>query len=377
MTDSDDTVEKIQGINLVPEPTKPYLNKRQLVDYRDHRKKLIKWCLNLGKDPEMAEGYAQTTIRQRSYRLDKFYRWVWEEQEDGYTLDITTSHADDYMRHLAYEDTSSTYKATAQKAVKMLFKWQRHVLGRDVDWEPDLNFSSNTGTTQPRDFLTIEDRKKLREAALEYGTIPRYSGLTPEQRDKWRAHLAQRFEKPKDEVTPQDWERANGWKVPSLVWTTLDAGLRPIEVERAKVSWVDTDNHLLRIPKEDSSKNTDNWAVSLQDRTLNALKKWLTERKQYERYNGNQHLWLTRHGNPYNTRSLNYLMDQLCEEAEIEHDNRDVTWYSIRHSVGTYMTREEGLKAAQIQLRHKSERTTMRYDQAPVEDRKEALDKMG
>lgn len=55
MTDNADTVEKIQGINLVPEPTKPYLNKRQLVDYRDHREKLIKWCLNLGKDPEKAE----------------------------------------------------------------------------------------------------------------------------------------------------------------------------------------------------------------------------------------------------------------------------------------------------------------------------------
>jgi hypothetical protein len=41
------------------------------------------------------------------------------------------------------------------------------------------------------------------------------------------------------------------------------------------------------------------------------------------------------------------------------------------------MTREEGLAAAQAQLRHKSQRTTMRYDQVPVEDRKDALDRMG
>jgi len=32
------------------------------------------------------------------------------------------------------------------------------------------------------------------------------------------------------------------------------------------------------------------------------------------------------------------------------------------------------LAAAQAQLRHRSESTTMRYDQAPVEDRKDMLD---
>jgi integrase len=58
-------------------------------------------------------------------------------------------------------------------------------------------------------------------------------------------------------------------------------------------------------------------------------------------------------------------------------ESRKITWYSIRHSVGTYMAREEGLAAAQAQLRHKSEKTTMKYDQAPVEDRKDALNRMG
>lgn len=38
--------------------------------------------------------------------------------------------------------------------------------------------------------------------------------------------------------------------------------------------------------------------------------------------------------------------------------------------------REEDLAAAQSQLRHKSPRTTMRYDQTPVEDRQDALDRM-
>lgn len=38
---------------------------------------------------------------------------------------------------------------------------------------------------------------------------------------------------------------------------------------------------------------------------------------------------------------------------------------------------KEDLAAAQSQLRHTSPQTTMKYDQAPVEDRRSALDKMG
>lgn len=54
-----------------------------------------------------------------------------------------------------------------------------------------------------------------------------------------------------------------------------------------------------------------------------------------------------------------------------------MSWYTIRHSVGTYMAREEDLAAAASQLRHKSPETTMKYDQAPVDDRRDALDRMG
>ena len=41
------------------------------------------------------------------------------------------------------------------------------------------------------------------------------------------------------------------------------------------------------------------------------------------------------------------------------------------------MTKERGLAAAKAQLRHSNPMTTMKYDQVPVEDRREALDKMG
>ncbi len=146
----------------------------------------------------------------------------------------------------------------------MLFKWREHEHGLD-SWKPHLTFSTTDSASQPRDYFTEKERSKLREAALEYGSIPSYSDLSPDERDQWRTYLSQRYGKPKRDVTPADWDRANGWKIPSLVAVSLDTGLRPIEVRRARTQWIDIGNQVLRIPKEESSKNTENWIVSLQD----------------------------------------------------------------------------------------------------------------
>ena len=162
-----------------------------------------------------------------------------------------------------------------------------------------------------------------------------------------------------------------------MVWASLDAGLRPIEVERARTTWVDVDNAVLRIPREESSKNDGNWTVSLQEQTAKALDRWMVEREQYDLYDDMDKLWLTRFGNPYRTKSLRQVLKKLFDIAGIPSENRQVSWYIIRHSVGTYMAREEGLAAARAQLRHKSVRTTARYDNAPPEDRRAALDRMG
>jgi integrase len=121
----------------------------------------------------------------------------------------------------------------------------------------------------------------------------------------------------------------------------------------------------------------DNWVIGLRDQTVTALTRWLSQRETYPMYQGRSELWLTREENPYQTHSLNYLLSKLCKLADIPTENRDMSWYSIRHSVGTYMTREEDLAAAAAQLRHKSTQTTMKYDNAPVEDRRKALERMG
>ena len=94
-------------------------------------------------------------------------------------------------------------------------------------------------------------------------------------------------------------------------------------------------------------------------------------------YEDKDTLWLTRQANPYGSHALNHVLRRVCEQAGIDTENRDISWYSIRHSVGTFMAREEGLAAAQAQLRHRSSKTTLRYDHAPPDDRRDALNRMG
>jgi integrase len=367
------------AIPVLTEPAAQRLNQRQQLDYSNHRKTLLQWLLHLGKEPDHATGYSESTVKRDAYRLDQFYRWVWD-QEDRYTTSITHDHADAYVDHLAYGDGSNSNNQKCVKAIKRLFKWQHHERDGAL-WTSKRSFS--TTNTQPQNYLTLEERQKIREAALEYGSIPAYNDLSPDERDRWKGYVAQCVDKPKTEVSPQDWQKVNSWKIPSMIWVSLDVGLRPVEVGNAVVQWVDVENAVLRIPKEESAKNRENWTPALRRDTAEVLEKWLEERSRYDRYADSDALWLTRFGNPYSSQSLKYMLERVCTEAGIPHSNDGETssegrmsWYAIRHSVGTYMRHAEDLKAAKEQLRHKSEVTTMKYDHAPVEERRDALDKM-
>jgi integrase len=209
--------------------------------------------------------------------------------------------------------------------------------------------------------------------------IPDYNTIKTEQerRERLKPLVAEHHGIDAEEVGTDDWEDIPSWKVTSLVWTTLDAGLRPIEVANAKTRWVDGENAVLRIPKDESAKNEANWEVSLRRKTAKALNRWIEEREYYPEYDDTDTLWLTQKKQPYRSKHLGRLLEKLCERAEIDTTRRDVSWYSIRHSVGTYMTREEDLAATQEQLRHLRPETTMKYDAAPVGDRRDALDRMG
>jgi len=372
---STDQMEGGRAIRVVPKSNEGMLTDKQLVDYRSQRRDFLSSLLNVLKDPERANGYSPHTVYATGYRAAAFDRWVWEQHQE-YRMPPDHEDAKGYLEEVAFSDKSNTAKGKIEEMLHRYSKWLQFKYGHD-EWEFDYSFDGSGAGNQPRDFLTVEERQKIRQAALRKGSIPSYNNVTPEERRQWSAHVARVLDKPVDEVGPSDWEKVDGWKITSLIWTSLDAGLRPIEVGRARTSWVDTDNEVLRIPAEESSKNRGNWTVSITERTAMALEKWIDEREHYDRYDGTDKLWLTNHGNPYGSRSLGRILRGLCDDAGIETANRKMSWYAIRHSVGTYMTDERDLAATKAQLRHKSAKTTMKYDQVPVEDRQDALDKMG
>ena len=328
-------IEPGRTIVLVPEPNRERLNEQERADYRDHRYRFVEWLLNRGKRPERAEGYSEYTAYETAYRTARLDRWTWT-RTGGYTVPPRPEHATRYIEEdVIRRDVTAATKGKIEEAVARYMRWASISHGID-DWEHDQVFSSG-GNDAPRDYLTRRERRQIREAALA---------------------------------------RGDGWKLSSLVLTSLDAALRPVEVRRARPEWVDVDNKLLRIPRDDASKSIDNWRVSITDRTATALGEWLDERNDLDVYGGRDELWLTREGTAYTSRSLARLLRSLFDDAGIDDAGRSLTWYSIRHSTGTYMTDERDLKAAKDQLRHQSAQTTMKYDQVPVEDRRDALDRM-
>lgn len=365
-----------RGVPLVTEKAREFLNPRQEITYQETRRDIAEWMYNLGKNPSKAEGYSPSTVKERMNRIDMFYRFVWNEK-GRFTQHLTTDHADAWMNHLARKSYDESTKCHYQKSVYTLFKWQRHARGRDVEWDPDIEFSDPSTNYSPREYLTREDRRKLREAAMEYGSVPHYNSLDPDERERWKKHLAQRLQKPKDEVTKQDFLAANSFKYPSMIYTALDAGFRPCEVERANVSWFDADNGVLRIPHEESSKNRENWVVALKPETARILEQWLEERSSRARYDGREALWLTQFGNRYNKDSFRRdVFRKIAGEAGLDLENRELTPYSIRHSTATYMADEEGLAVAAEQCRHRSKQTTAKYEHSSLDRQSDGVNRI-
>lgn len=164
-------VADLQDVPIVTQPVEDRLGERELADYRDYKTRLLDWLYHVGKDPDRAEGYAEATVRQVSCVTDEFYRWLWDER-GGYTTTFEGDAADDYMERLVYADEAHS-TGCVQKCLRRLFKWRRHVLGMADAWNPEYSFSAEQ--RHPRDFLTVDERTQIPEAALDYGNITSYN----------------------------------------------------------------------------------------------------------------------------------------------------------------------------------------------------------
>jgi len=362
--------------NLVTTPTKNALDTfapEAAREYQEFKSDYLDWLTERGKKPYRREGYADTTLKQISSKTDQIFRWLWNT-EGEYTLQFGPDEADAMMKDHALSDDSDANLLTYVTTIRRYFKYLRFERDQDYEWECDVKLSMKQRTN--RDYLRPEEFLSLYSAARNHGSVRHYHQVTPEERDRIKTYLAQRFGKPKDDISPDDFARTDSSKIASLIAVTLDVGLRPIEVSRAVLTWVNQRDNTLDIPAREATKSDNNWKCRLSDDSMRALNRWLDERKRYEKYDGSNALWLNRRGNPYNSNTLNHLLNKLIETSSIEPRDRNITWYSIRHGVATYWANHVGPHHAREQLRHSSLNTTMKYLHSDAETRNSAVEQI-
>jgi integrase len=334
-------------------------------DYEQFKVEFLEWLLTEGKDEYRREGYSESTVITTHYKVEETYRWLWERDED-YTKNLMPEDAteliDFLMKRTPHPDQ---YVATFEKSIRRLFRFLRDQKGRDIpEWEHDIPIDPSRGSGSARkDRFYPNEMNELYETALKTNSVKSYhnKNMSSRERENLKITLAQRFGKPKSEIAPEDFKRANSWKIPSMIAVTSDTGLRPIEVGRAKVSWMNLNRKVMVVPKDEATKNDDYWECKLSSKTVDALDHWLNERESYDLYDDHDELWLTRNGNPYNAQSLNPMLNKLLDVSSVNEQERSLSWYSFRHGVASMWAEEKGIYEARNQLRHKDIETTLRY----------------
>jgi len=341
-------------------------------EYEGYKEDFLVWLHRKGRNPFKGDGYAQDTVKTTHYKIEKAYRWKWR-QTDEFTKTFTPDDAEALIDELVSETALEDREVRDYiKAVKRLFRWFSDKGGKEYDWEySKIDQLEKKGASKRRHHFKRDEMNALYNAAVEYGSMKSYHTVSPDERDRLKATLAQRTGQKKSSIGPADFADANSWKFPALIAMTVDLGLRPIEINRAKTHWLQLDNQEVVIPKDESSKSDDPWECVLSSRSVRALKKWLEERRGYEKYDNSDAIWLTKYGNGYESWSLNDLLERLLGLTDIKPRNRQLTWYSIRRGSATMWAEQVDLNEARVQLRHKKLETTKRYTKSSSNQRKD------
>lgn len=342
------------------------------------------WMRTKGKNPDRQKPLSESVSENYYRRVDQIFRVVIDRTDPADKTVLTHDQADLVVKWLDRNEICQrngdpyleTSKRKFSNALVKYFAW-RHDQRSDAEkWRPRINFSD--GEHENADRLNFEERWQVRQAAIDYGSLPSYYETSEAERENIDSFVAQRLGKPKSEVTRKDWERADtSLKVGSLIAVTLETGIIPIEVGRARTDWYDQKRNILKITKEDAGKDRPTTELPLTEETGKLLSKWIQERRHYEKYDGTNRLWLNREGNPYDSKNLCYLLRQLCEEAGIDHEDRNIVWYSLRHNLGQSIEETEDISQARDQLRHKYLETTKQtYGESTIESRRHTLEQV-
>lgn len=353
------------------------LNSKQKEVYSAKLARFETYLLTEGKEPKRNVGYSDSAVTERISRFHRSVKWLWENE--GIKTEIGVDDLDTINDALEEDRlrtrTDTPYAAGSKRKINDVLRNWSEFTGED--WQPEYEFSDDGPSKENRpDPFTKEELKELTEVSLIYKSIPRYNNLTPDERDRWKAHIAQELGKPKTDVSPDDWEKINhSWEIPSLIRTTRSHGWRPDLIGRLKVEWYDSDTQKIYIPAGEAPKNDAPWIVELTDEEALYLDNWLEQRKLIERYDGRDEIWLNRKGNPYDSGPLNDLLNKLIREAGIETRGRKLVWYSFRHAVGTYIYHEyRDLEIVAEQLRQTTRAAASKYVHKLPELKREAAE---
>lgn len=75
----------------VSKPTKTALERFAPIyadEYDGFKRDFLSWHLRRGKNPFKGDGYAKETVKTTHYKIEKAYRWKWE-QESAFTKEFT------------------------------------------------------------------------------------------------------------------------------------------------------------------------------------------------------------------------------------------------------------------------------------------------
>jgi integrase len=353
------------------------LNYQQQLIFAEFWEQWLTWIREKGKKPARHIGYSASNVRPLARRVYQVFAYYWNW--DKIILELTQEAADHYLEKVDRGDITTQReneyaepsKSKFRGALKAYFKY------KGVDWTPEISFSKSEPANSSDPF-TQRERELLLDAALEYKSPPTYANVTPEERDRWNAWIAQDLGKPKAEVTPEDWETlSRSWKIPSLISSALDAGWRAAMVDRLNVAQINKEKGKVIIPPGKAVKNDAEWKNELSTRTTKILRKWLSQRKNKEKYDDSAAVWLNRKGNRYNSKTLNRLLRNLMDNAGIEANGRKLTWHSIRHSTGMYLYERYGdLGIVAEVLRHQSLESARKYAHPTPESKQSAIEEI-
>lgn len=348
------------------------ISEKQLVPIERDLRKFRDWALSKGKYRDRNEPLAESTVDDYVFRFQQYLVFSWANSGQ-ITSRIDHTLADAFVDALKAgeirQENGDPYQESGKrKLVNPVQKWyeHRHDVYGESKWDPDVVFSQEHQDSVSR-FSKLE-RTLLREGVLGFETLPNYNDLCPEESDRRKAYLAQKLGKPKNEIGLEDWnEVTESWKVPAMVWLSLDIGPRPIDMHRLNESWLIPAENTVRIPVGESSKNERFWALRVHPDTTWMLNLWREQRATDPTYDESEAMFLNRNGNRYNAGTLADLVRRLCSDIGISMENRRITWYSFRHSAGTYIANEGDSSQARHQLQHESTEALSNYNVPPAE----------